>query len=72
LGIALYAKDGLFSYCFQRRYQRNIKSPQAAGVPVLVFAAGLGDSISAVLKYHKVPPFIAHIFANFLKSIEIK
>jgi hypothetical protein len=42
-----------------------LKTLKEEGVPFLVLSAGLGDSISAVLKYHKVPPISVHIIANF-------
>jgi len=44
-----------------------LQSLQAAGVPVLVFSAGLGDSVSAVLKYHKVLLSNVHIISNFMR-----
>jgi hypothetical protein len=42
-----------------------LQSLQAAGVPVLVFSAGLGDSVSAVLRYHNVLLSNVHIISNY-------
>jgi 5'-nucleotidase len=44
-----------------------LQSLQAAGVPVLVFSAGLGDSVSAVLRYHNVLLPNLHIISNYLR-----
>ena len=44
-----------------------LQSLQAAGVPVLVFSAGLGDSVSAVLRYHNVLLSNVHIISNYLR-----
>lgn len=44
-----------------------LQSLQAAGVPVLVFSAGLGDSVSAVLRYHNALLPNVHIISNYLQ-----
>ena len=44
-----------------------LESLQAAGVPVLVFSAGLGDSVSAVLRYHNALLPNVHIISNYLR-----
>jgi len=44
-----------------------LESLQAAGVPVLVFSAGLGDSVSAVLRYHNAFLPNIHIISNYLR-----
>jgi 5'-nucleotidase len=46
---------------------KMLQSLQAAGVPVLVFSAGLGDSVSAVLRYHNVLLSNVHIISNYLQ-----
>ncbi|PNF29815.1 7-methylguanosine phosphate-specific 5'-nucleotidase [Cryptotermes secundus] len=46
---------------------KMLQSLQAAGVPVLVFSAGLGDSVSAVLRYHNVLFSNVHIISNYLR-----
>lgn len=44
-----------------------LQSLQAAEVPVLVFSAGLGDSVSAVLRYHNALLPNVHIISNYLR-----
>ena len=44
-----------------------LESLQAADVPVLVFSAGLGDSVSAVLRYHNALLPNVHIISNYLQ-----
>jgi 5'-nucleotidase len=44
-----------------------LQSLQAADVPVLVFSAGLGDSVSAVLRYHNALLSNVHIISNYLR-----
>jgi hypothetical protein len=44
-----------------------LQSLQAAQVPVLVFSAGLGDSVSAVLRYHNMLLPNIHIISNYLR-----
>jgi 5'-nucleotidase len=46
---------------------KMLQSLQAAGVPVLVFSAGLGDCVSAVLRYHNVLLSNVHIISNYLQ-----
>ncbi|PSN52496.1 7-methylguanosine phosphate-specific 5'-nucleotidase [Blattella germanica] len=40
---------------------------ETSDVPVLVFSAGLGDSVTAVLKYHDALLSNVHIISNYLK-----
>jgi hypothetical protein len=44
-----------------------LQSLQEADVPVLVFSAGLGDSVSAVLRYHNALLSNMHIISNYLR-----
>jgi hypothetical protein len=44
-----------------------LQSLLKAQVPVLVFSAGLGDCVSAVLKYHNVLLPNIHIISNYLR-----
>ncbi|KAK0081233.1 hypothetical protein PV325_012540 [Microctonus aethiopoides] len=39
----------------------------AAGIPVLVFSAGLGDVVEAVLNYHEIYSHNVKVISNFLK-----
>ena len=57
------------SLCLVYREGTNVmlESLQAAGVPVLVFSAGLGDSVSAVLRYHNALLPNVHIISNYLR-----
>ena len=57
------------SLCLVYREGTNtmLQSLQTAGVPVLVFSAGLGDSVSAVLKYHNALLPNVHIISNYLR-----
>ncbi|KDR22681.1 7-methylguanosine phosphate-specific 5'-nucleotidase [Zootermopsis nevadensis] len=49
-----------------------LQSLQAAQVPVLVFSAGLGDSVSAVLRYYSVLLPNVHIISNYLRFNGLK
>jgi hypothetical protein len=57
------------SMCLVSREGTNkmLQSLQAAEVPVLVFSAGLGDSVSAVLRYHNALLPNVHIISNYLR-----
>jgi 5'-nucleotidase len=44
-----------------------LESLRTADVPVLVFSAGLGDSVSAVLRYHNALLPNVHIISNYLQ-----
>lgn len=44
-----------------------IKTTNDLDVPLLVFSAGLGDSIAAVMRHHKLLYKNVHIVSNFLQ-----
>lgn len=44
-----------------------VNALDSADIPLLVFSAGLGDVVEAVLKHHGVMNKNTHVISNFLK-----
>ncbi|XP_034939841.1 7-methylguanosine phosphate-specific 5'-nucleotidase [Chelonus insularis] len=56
----------LYSVELRNNTQELIKKLDAAGIPVLVFSAGLGDVVQAILKCHDVLLSNVKVISNFL------
>ena len=53
--------------CCREGTNTMLQRLKAAEVPVLVFSAGLGDSVSAVLRHHDALLSNVHIISNYLQ-----